>query len=69
MKGWRAKCTPENHVVNEYQFDMIIGADGKTNTLRGISVGLEYFRLLFEVKFGAENLLLIAINLDFLFRF
>ena len=61
MKGWRAKCTPESHVVNDYQFDMIIGADGKTNTLRGISVDLawEFVSAIinykpFEVKFRRE---------------
>lgn len=33
--GWRCKCTPQNHPVSEYEFDVLIGADGKRNTLSG----------------------------------
>ena len=33
--GWKCKCDPENHPVAEYQFDVLIGADGKRNTLSG----------------------------------
>lgn len=33
--GWRASISPEDHPVSEYQFDVIIGADGKRNTLKG----------------------------------
>lgn len=33
--GWRAKMTPEDHPAGQYEFDVLIGADGKRNTLRG----------------------------------
>ncbi|XP_062601308.1 protein-methionine sulfoxide oxidase mical3a-like [Saccostrea cucullata] len=33
--GWRCACTPSDHVVSEYEFDVLIGADGKRNTLQG----------------------------------
>ena len=33
--GWRAKILPEDHPVNQYEFDVLIGADGKRNTLKG----------------------------------
>lgn len=33
--GWRAKTTPKDHPVSEYEFDVLIGADGKRNTLEG----------------------------------
>ncbi|XP_030844270.1 F-actin-monooxygenase MICAL2 isoform X3 [Strongylocentrotus purpuratus] len=33
--GWRAKLDPKDHPVSEYEFDVIVGADGKRNTLHG----------------------------------
>ncbi|KAL3285151.1 hypothetical protein HHI36_019272 [Cryptolaemus montrouzieri] len=33
--GWRAQLKPQNHPVSQYEFDVIIGADGKRNTLTG----------------------------------
>ncbi|XP_063785375.1 F-actin-monooxygenase MICAL3 isoform X15 [Pseudophryne corroboree] len=33
--GWRAKVHPKGHPVSEYEFDVIIGADGRRNTLAG----------------------------------
>ncbi|XP_069820466.1 F-actin-monooxygenase MICAL3 isoform X13 [Dendropsophus ebraccatus] len=33
--GWRAKVHPKGHTVSEYDFDVIIGADGRRNTLAG----------------------------------
>ncbi|KAM4746751.1 F-actin-monooxygenase MICAL3 [Rhinophrynus dorsalis] len=33
--GWRAKVHPKVHAVSEYDFDVIIGADGRRNTLAG----------------------------------
>ena len=33
--GWRAKIIPEDHPVNQFEFDVLIGADGKRNTLKG----------------------------------
>lgn len=34
-RGWRAKVTPEDHPIGQYEFDVLIGADGKRNTLKG----------------------------------
>ncbi|XP_055384739.1 F-actin-monooxygenase Mical isoform X4 [Condylostylus longicornis] len=33
--GWRADVSPEDHAVSHYEFDVLIGADGKRNTLEG----------------------------------
>ncbi|XP_040292789.1 F-actin-monooxygenase MICAL3 isoform X1 [Bufo bufo] len=33
--GWRAKVHPKGHPVSEYDFDVIVGADGRRNTLSG----------------------------------
>ncbi|CAH2276460.1 -methionine sulfoxide oxidase MICAL3 isoform X2 [Pelobates cultripes] len=33
--GWRAKVHPSTHPVSEFDFDVIIGADGRRNTLAG----------------------------------
>ncbi|KAJ3595805.1 hypothetical protein NHX12_002219 [Muraenolepis orangiensis] len=33
--GWRAEVNPRTHPVNELEFDVIIGADGRRNTLAG----------------------------------
>ncbi|KAG5890928.1 hypothetical protein JTB14_019871 [Gonioctena quinquepunctata] len=35
--GWRAQFKPANHPVSLYEFDVVIGADGKRNTLQGFS--------------------------------
>ncbi|XP_040201289.1 F-actin-monooxygenase MICAL3 isoform X15 [Rana temporaria] len=33
--GWRATVHPKDHPVSEFDFDVIIGADGRRNTLAG----------------------------------
>ncbi|KAK5642466.1 hypothetical protein RI129_008633 [Pyrocoelia pectoralis] len=33
--GWRAEFKPTDHPVSQYEFDVIVGADGKRNTLQG----------------------------------
>ena len=33
--GWRALVSPGDHPVSQYEFDVMIGADGKRNTLTG----------------------------------
>lgn len=33
--GWRAQISPQDHAVSHYEFDVLIGADGKRNTLEG----------------------------------
>ncbi|XP_075230340.1 molecule interacting with CasL isoform X2 [Lycorma delicatula] len=34
-RGWRAEVIPSDHPVSQYEFDVLIGADGKRNTLEG----------------------------------
>ncbi|XP_068595063.1 F-actin-monooxygenase mical2b-like [Brachionichthys hirsutus] len=33
--GWRAEVRPANHPVSDFDFDVVIGADGRKNTLNG----------------------------------
>ncbi|KAM3610092.1 uncharacterized protein V6R79_025241 [Siganus canaliculatus] len=33
--GWRAEVRPSNHPVSDFEFDVVIGADGRKNTLDG----------------------------------
>lgn len=33
--GWRAEVRPSSHPVSEFDFDVVIGADGRKNTLDG----------------------------------
>eukprot|EP00095_Tigriopus_kingsejongensis_P008831 maker-scaffold280_size224562-snap-gene-1.14 protein:Tk08831 transcript:maker-scaffold280_size224562-snap-gene-1.14-mRNA-1 annotation:"protein-methionine sulfoxide oxidase mical isoform x2" len=33
--GWKAQVTPADHPLSQYEFDLLIGADGKRNTLTG----------------------------------
>uniref|UniRef100_A0A1B6D4D3 F-actin monooxygenase n=1 Tax=Clastoptera arizonana TaxID=38151 RepID=A0A1B6D4D3_9HEMI len=33
--GWRASILPADHPVSQYEFDVLIGADGRRNTLEG----------------------------------
>ncbi|XP_047372496.1 F-actin-monooxygenase MICAL2 isoform X1 [Sciurus carolinensis] len=33
--GWRAEFLPAGHALSEFEFDVIIGADGRRNTLEG----------------------------------
>ncbi|KAF7656436.1 hypothetical protein LDENG_00041180 [Lucifuga dentata] len=40
--GWRAEVRPSNHPVSEFDFDVVIGADGRKNTLEGF--GRKEFR-------------------------
>ncbi|XP_062860321.1 protein-methionine sulfoxide oxidase mical3a isoform X18 [Trichomycterus rosablanca] len=40
--GWRAEVHPKTHPVSELEFDVIIGADGRRNTLSGF--GRKEFR-------------------------
>jgi hypothetical protein len=35
--GWRAKTSPSDHAVSHFEFDALIGADGKRNTLQGFN--------------------------------
>lgn len=33
--GWRAEFLPADHALSNFEFDVIIGADGHRNTLEG----------------------------------
>uniref|UniRef100_A0A673YYN7 F-actin monooxygenase n=1 Tax=Salmo trutta TaxID=8032 RepID=A0A673YYN7_SALTR len=33
--GWRAEIRPSNHPLTDFEFDVVIGADGRRNTLDG----------------------------------
>ncbi|KAI1715248.1 [F-actin]-methionine sulfoxide oxidase MICAL3 [Ditylenchus destructor] len=33
--GWRANIQPHDHILSEYEYDVIVGADGKRNTIPG----------------------------------
>lgn len=33
--GWHARVSPPDHPVSQYEFDVLVGADGKRNTLLG----------------------------------
>ncbi|XP_041794158.1 protein-methionine sulfoxide oxidase mical2b isoform X1 [Chelmon rostratus] len=35
--GWRAEVRPSGHPVSDFDFDVVIGADGRKNTLDGFS--------------------------------
>ncbi|CAN7994467.1 unnamed protein product, partial [Ixodes pacificus] len=57
--GWRAQVLPADHPASQYEFDVLIGADGKRNTLKG------------EVRFNRKEFrgkLAIAITANFMNR-
>uniref|UniRef100_A0A3B5QIR6 F-actin monooxygenase n=1 Tax=Xiphophorus maculatus TaxID=8083 RepID=A0A3B5QIR6_XIPMA len=35
--GWRAELRPSNHPISDFDFDVVIGADGRRSTLDGFS--------------------------------
>uniref|UniRef100_A0A3Q2P7E9 Uncharacterized protein n=1 Tax=Fundulus heteroclitus TaxID=8078 RepID=A0A3Q2P7E9_FUNHE len=35
LEGWRMEVSPKSHPVSQLQFDVIVGADGRRNTLPG----------------------------------
>jgi len=35
IPGWTSSLKPANHPLSSYDFDVIVGADGKRNTLQG----------------------------------
>uniref|UniRef100_H2ZHW3 F-actin monooxygenase n=1 Tax=Ciona savignyi TaxID=51511 RepID=H2ZHW3_CIOSA len=35
--GWTARVIPDNHTISNYEFDVVVGADGKRNTLQGFT--------------------------------
>ncbi|XP_037834073.1 protein-methionine sulfoxide oxidase mical2b isoform X5 [Kryptolebias marmoratus] len=35
--GWRAEIRPSNHPVSDFEFDVVIGADGRRSTLDGFT--------------------------------
>lgn len=42
--GWRAEVHPKTHPVSELEFDVIIGADGRRNTLPGKCAGTNWVK-------------------------
>lgn len=36
--GWRAEIRPADHPVADFDFDVVVGADGRRNSLEGISL-------------------------------
>ncbi len=34
-RGWHVQVSPSGHPIENYDFDMIVGADGKRNSLTG----------------------------------
>lgn len=37
--GWRAAIRPADHPVANFEFDVVVGADGRRNTLEGEKSG------------------------------
>lgn len=33
--GWKAEIRPSDHPIADFDFDVVIGADGRRNTLEG----------------------------------
>ena len=33
--GWMARVAPADHIIGQFEFDVVVGADGKKNTLGG----------------------------------
>lgn len=48
--GWRALVHPKTHPVSEYEFEVIIGGDGRRNTLEGNNVSIIDFQIEFILK-------------------
>lgn len=51
--GWRAAVRPADHPVANFEFDVVVGADGRRNTLEGEEGNSKgalrmYFTLLIE---------------------
>ena len=49
LDGWRARVTPADHPVAQFQFNALIGADGKRNTLQARIIKSIYLILLFSI--------------------
>lgn len=41
--GWKCKTCPKDHVVSEFEFDVVIGAEGKGTTLQGTFIKVIYY--------------------------
>ena len=35
FRGWRAKLNPSDHFLNEFEFDVLVGADGRRSSVPG----------------------------------
>lgn len=52
--------SPEDHPVSQYEFDVLIGADGKRNTLEGEFSDVQ------DVRFSFQNVFHCPLTLDVL---
>lgn len=41
-KGWRAVFEPSDHILSDYEFDVIVGATGKQKTLPGFIPKIDF---------------------------
>uniref|UniRef100_A0A9J8CBP6 F-actin monooxygenase n=1 Tax=Cyprinus carpio carpio TaxID=630221 RepID=A0A9J8CBP6_CYPCA len=67
--GWRAEVHPSSHPVSQLEFDVVIGADGRRNTLPGIckntwSRQLSFFVFSNMNKFFIQHLFCAGIDLE-----
>jgi len=65
-RGWRAKTSPPDHPASEFEFDVLIGADGKRNTLRGLYNKWYCAFVHFPVFTNYSKLIYITLNLSLL---
>lgn len=56
--GWRALVHPKTHPVSEYEFEVIIGGDGRRNTLEGNVVFIIHLQRELILKFIREKMAL-----------
>lgn len=52
--GWRAEIRPSDHPVADFDFDVVVGADGRRNTLEG-TLALACTGILVQVKIRKRN--------------
>ncbi|KAK0395835.1 hypothetical protein QR680_001457 [Steinernema hermaphroditum] len=53
--GWTAVLEPRGHILSEYEFDVLIGADGKRNTVKGFPKDCMRARLAIGITANFKN--------------